>query len=143
MASQTRRITLAAPQRTHAWVVVGVHPPGTYTDNRKATIVFGGERSDGRTGCVQVSLTLADVRALLGALEWQLAELKQQARATTAETVPWAGKEHPPKLAHIAKCGKCQRPIAFADDAELVAAGWQHPNTSARWVCPACKVDNG
>lgn len=142
MTSQTRRITLTAPQRTPAWLVAGVHPRGTYTDNRKATLVLGGERADGSTGCVQVSLTLADVRALLGALEWQLEELKQQARAATAENVPWAGRAHPSERAHIAKCGKCQRPIAFAEDAELVAAGWQHPNTSARWVCPACKVDN-
>jgi len=88
-------------------------------------------------------LSVTDAKALIAALQAAVGEIERQARSATAEAVPWAYKQHPPAMTRIAKCGKCQRPIAFADDAELLAAGWQHPNTSARWVCPACKVANG
>jgi hypothetical protein len=143
VTSQTRRIEITAPQRTKAWLCAGVHEPGHYVDDRRATILLGGEGSDGSTTTAQASLTIADALGLLAALEWMLAGLRHQASLATAEEVPWAHKQHPPKMARIAKCGKCERPIAFAQDAELELAGWQHPNTFARWVCPACKVDNG
>jgi hypothetical protein len=50
--------------------------------------------------------------------------------------VGWADKPRYPY--RIAKCRKCERPIASGDDAELVAAGWERGEDSGRWYCPGC-----
>jgi hypothetical protein len=160
VTSQTRRIEITAPQRWSPWLCASVCGPGHYVDNRRVTILLGGEGLDGSTTTAQASLSIADVRSLLAVCEWMLEQLKQQEQGAAAEavpcagrtrppalaphaaiakTVPWAGRAHPIERARIAKCGKCERPIAFAQDAELELAGWQHPNTFARWICPACK----
>ena len=53
-----------------------------------------------------------------------------------AVEVPWADKPRYPY--RIAKCRKCESPIASGDDAELVAAGWERGEDTGRWYCPRC-----
>jgi len=168
MTSQTRRVEIAAPQRTKAWLCAGVHEHGHYVDNRRATILLGGEGADGSTTTAQASLTVADVRSLLAALEWMLAELELQtpkqcyrcgldatpgqtegwvlnrkansagwhcAECTDQVTVQWVGPQGVGSC-QIAKCGGCERPVAFSEASEMTDAGWKLAD--GRWRCPAC-----
>jgi len=98
--------------------------------------------------CVSVLDNLANqipseaqgLRALSGALLLVVAleerRLDKPKDYPEAIEVDWADKPRYPY--QIAKCRKCERPIASGDDQELGAAGWQHGEDSGRWYCPMC-----
>lgn len=132
MTSQTRRIEIAAPQRTKAWFCAGVHEHGHYVDNRRATILLGGEGSDGSTTTAQASLTVADARGLLAALEWMLAELELQTPKQCATT------SAPSPSPQVVNCHQCQVAIATWSTRQMFDAGWGI-GTGRYWYCPACK----
>lgn len=57
------------------------------------------------------------------------------AECTDQVTVQWIGPQGDARCS-IAKCGGCERPVAFSEASEMTDAGWKLAD--GRWRCPAC-----